>query len=369
METIFAEERELCLALLAERCFLRKPDGSYILRSVEEFIRPQHAADDGVHHKLISGGRSLDVDTEMLSAAENALHASDSPRPPPRVSEAREEGTDPAEVLSAVVEVLDAAMDPDLAKAQRRRCDLETRDKFVELSAPRWRGILRQKRKEKLQRSSHSIEHAPLPRSVYERSEAFSLERVLLQRISKRLVAEGADATAVTRAAMIEHAAKRAIPPEYLHRLTKIHPQVVQRFKETVEAVLPSPPDEFRALTSAFAPSVADTPVPRYARPVDREQRPKSSPGIGALFVHRQRTPDVGDGRRSMTDAQGKRGEAIESHETLITTLSHNSSSHVGSSHSSRIHQRRDTLFVSPFMYKGALPVSNPCFTGKVVKR
>lgn len=281
METTATEERLLALAMLFERCF-------------EEVTASAGDMKEGQINRKKFRLRLFPVQTVVKEDPPN--DADQIVSPTRRSVPSRSPHRPNHKAITELVEQLEAATDPHLVYTQAERNRMENSDVSVDLTQEAWRNeVLRLNlRKARSHGASYhpsanacvagSSKSAASPSSYsspllmlaegttdqldlkrtfapHDPARSYGLERVLLQRLAKRVAdcsaaammmpAEGeggeqgfevgddgsiAHALKTTeQASIIVHATKHLIPPQYLHEIARFHRSAVETFRHQVQ--------------------------------------------------------------------------------------------------------------------------------------
>lgn len=232
METALAEERELFLA-----CFF--PCVFTLFTAKAGPPPPQQQQRKGLSKAASSTAtRSAEMCVWGLRSLPTVSAAAPLAPPPSAVGEhsRKMDLATPVEYLAELVETLDAASEKRTLRVQARRHEQERHGAAsVGLSQEQWRKRLTNlERQRTLLANSHVTSTAPT--LSHDRDKGWSLERVLLQRLTRHVEQSGISEgeTYLEQANLVVHAAKNLIPSDCFRQLAQCHPQVVQEFKEVV---------------------------------------------------------------------------------------------------------------------------------------
>lgn len=301
METRWPDERELALVLLFPRVFVSTGNGDaaddggvgnrqfrYSLRPLPESVapledssrRPQSAG--SVHARCTRGTLDSGVACAIplplnVDQCASKMRRSRSPVPQSRPQSpvsgdprAASGGGAALRCVSALADDLAiAGVDASLAEQLVDRYRREAHgDAALEYDNPAWRAsVLRQQLalqlpiavlpsasgrplEERVEHATHvgkasesaGIRHLnQLKRSFtpHDPSRSFGVERVMLQRLTKKLSKDSSNDTSLVsiaeQASIVSHCTKKLIPATYLHRIAKYHRVVVDQFRQTVQ--------------------------------------------------------------------------------------------------------------------------------------
>ena len=406
METVLPEERELCLAVLFERCFKEEDSSSFSLQStaalgdhmkmsrrrVLQSVEPQatELVGEQINNSLIPYSPSSLAPGSSGAAAART----ESPNRAGLLSSSGDgvgsSKIRAANILTGLVEQLDAstARNPRVVEMQQRRNEKEESDVAIAATQASWRrSLVEQRLADREVRQAHRAVASAiasgglLPRDYRHHSapQSYDLERVLLQRLSRQLTDAGPD-KATRRAEHFLEATKRIIPPSCRREFALRNHQAVEDFKSTVEEValrecgVKALAHDAAIVTAAIGtiPAAANYEKPKGDL-ADSSQRSSSSrmrQRIHRFFVQVPQTDPI-----ESEDAGEQRGgdrtysaPDTRQHELLLKPRSRPTSAAARPSSAARSVTSSVGIY-SPFSHVGKLPTTLRPMTGGAVRK